>query len=81
MLFQPALDDLLIRIELALSPGVQTRGVGLAARPLCDRFFIDVQFTADLCKAQTTLFVIELDLTIKLIGDHGCCCCPPASKI
>jgi hypothetical protein len=51
MLLQPALDDWLVRIELALSPGSEVLAVGLLARPLCDRLFIGVQLTADLGKA------------------------------
>src|SRR5271169_6779629 len=51
MLLQPALDDWLVRIELALSPGSEVLGVGLLARPLCYRLFIEVQLTADLGKA------------------------------
>jgi len=51
MLLQPALDDWLVRIELALSPGSEVLAVGLLARPLCYRLFIEVQLTADLGKA------------------------------
>src|SRR6516164_6946602 len=51
MLLQPALDDWLVRIELALSPGSEVLVVGLLARPLCYRLFIEVQLTADLGKA------------------------------
>ena len=51
MLFQPALDDRFIRIELALSLGVEALGVALQARPICDRLFIELQLAADLCKA------------------------------
>ena len=40
MLLQPALDDWLVRIELALSPGFEALGVGLLARPLWYRLFI-----------------------------------------
>jgi hypothetical protein len=51
MLLQPALDDWLVRIELALPPGSEVLAVGLLARPLCYRLFIEVQLTADLGKA------------------------------
>ena len=51
MLLQPALDDWLVRIELALSPGSEVLRVGLLARPLCYRLFIEVQLTANLGKA------------------------------
>ena len=51
MLLQPALDDWLVRIELALSPGSEVLAVGLLARPLCYRLFIEIQLTADLGKA------------------------------
>jgi hypothetical protein len=42
MLLQPALNDWLERIELALSPGSEVLAVGLLARPLCDRLFIEI---------------------------------------
>jgi hypothetical protein len=48
---QPALDDWLVKIELALWPGSEGLEVGLLARPLCYRLFIEVQLTTDLGKA------------------------------
>jgi hypothetical protein len=51
MLLQPALDDWLVRIQLALSPGSVVLTVGLLARPLCYRLFIQIQLSADLGKA------------------------------
>src|SRR5205807_10633423 len=71
MLLQPALDDWLVRIELALSPGAEVLAVGLLARQLCYRLVMEVQLTTDLGKAYTTPRVIELDLTIKRVRDPG----------
>src|SRR5262249_44103849 len=80
MSFQPALDGGFERIELALSSRLTTRRVRLALRPLRDGLLVDAQLAANLREAQATLLVIEPDLTIKLIGDHGCCC-PSVSNI
>jgi hypothetical protein len=57
-------------IQFALSPGVEVLGIGLQARPPCERFIIEVQIAFDLCKVTMACFELFGD-TEKNLPEGG----------
>src|SRR6516164_4408925 len=81
MSFQPALNDYFVGVELTFAQRLATSlDVILCASTFSHRLFIEVQLTGDLGKIQAALLMQEPDLTVKLVGDHGCWG-PPDSNI
>src|SRR3984893_364754 len=80
MSFQPALDDDFVGLELTFARRLASLGIILCTSPFSHCLFVEVQLPGDLGKIQAALLMQEPDLTVKLVGDHGCWG-PPESNI